>query len=324
VSAALQSLQSPALDRVQRRENEARLNDLSELILQPLLSSLHTPRLRVAADGALHYLPIGILPSSTSGNRRLMEAIEIVNIPSTTALDALGARNPSADRQLQIVLFADPVFEPTDSRLRQVLSPEPTIQGMPNITRIPWTGREASLIENLVTPDQRHIERGFDASRRNLLSLDLSQFRILHLATHGLIDARYPELSALALSFYDRDGHAVDGMIRLSDIYGLDLAADLVVLSACDTALGLELRGESLLGLTQGFMYAGSRNLLTSLWPVPDQVTAELMAKFYEFLLNDHLSPATALRRAQLGMSSSRRSRDPYYWGAFVLLGDGR
>jgi len=115
-----------------------------------------------------------------------------------------------------------------------------------------------------------------------------------------------------------------DGFLRLHDIYGLDLNADLVVLSACETALGREVRGEGLVGLTQGFMYAGARSVIASLWQVPDRATAELMARFYEFLINEGLNPADALKKAQLASASERRWRDPYFWGGFVLLGDWR
>jgi CHAT domain-containing protein len=126
------------------------------------------------------------------------------------------------------------------------------------------------------------------------------------------------------LSRFDDRGNAQDGYLRLSDIYNLDLDADLVVLSACETALGREVRGEGLIGLTQGFMAAGARSLVASLWQVPDRATAELMAKFYGFMLNDGMRPAEALRAAQLWSASQPRSRDPYFWGGFVLVGDWR
>jgi CHAT domain-containing protein len=166
------------------------------------------------------------------------------------------------------------------------------------------------------------VADGFDASVDMVLSVDLSQFRIVHFATHGLIDSRYPALSALALSSYDDRGLPQNSFLRLHDIYDLKLDADLVVLSACDTALGREIRSEGLLGLTQGFLYAGARSLVVSLWRVSDRATAELMTRFYEYLLNGGLRPADALRRAQLALAAERRWRDPYFWGAMTLLGD--
>jgi CHAT domain-containing protein len=131
-------------------------------------------------------------------------------------------------------------------------------------------------------------------------------------------------LSALVLSQFDARGNPQDGYLRLSDIYNLKLGADLVVLSACDTALGREVRGEGLIGLTQGFLAAGARSLVASLWQVPDRATAELMTKFYGFMLNDGMRPAEALREAQLWSAAQPRFRHPYFWGGFVLVGDWR
>jgi CHAT domain-containing protein len=163
---------------------------------------------------------------------------------------------------------------------------------------------------------------GFDANRAKLLGTDLHEYRYIHFATHGLIDSRYPALSALAFSRYDRRGQQQEALLRLPNIYDLKLNAELVVLSACDTALGREIRGEGLIGLTQGFLYAGARSLVVSLWQVPDRATSELMSQFYQFLLQDRSSPAEALRLAQLKIASNPRWKDPYFWAAMVLVGD--
>jgi CHAT domain-containing protein len=163
---------------------------------------------------------------------------------------------------------------------------------------------------------------GFDANRDAVFDTDLSQYRYVHFATHGLIDSRYPMLSALALSRYGRDGKPRDALLRLANIYDLRLNADLLVLSACETALGREIRGEGLVGLAQGFLYAGARSLVVSLWRVPDRATSELMSRFYRYLFEEELSPADALRRAKLSVASERRWRDPYFWAAMMLVGD--
>jgi CHAT domain-containing protein len=189
---------------------------------------------------------------------------------------------------------------------------------------LPSTGWEADAISALVAEEQRFVARSFDARRETLFAADLGQYRLVHFATHGLVDSRYPALSALALSQFDERGVPQNGFLRLHDIYGLDLNADLVVLSACETALGREIRGEGLMGLTQGFLYAGARGVVASLWQVPDRATAELMARFYGHLLNDGLQPAEALGKAQLSMAAERRWSHPYYWGGFVLVGDWR
>jgi CHAT domain-containing protein len=191
-----------------------------------------------------------------------------------------------------------------------------------SLARLPFSSQEAEAIASLVPEGERYVAVGFEASRATLLGLPLEDYRLIHFATHGVIDTRYPDLSALALSNFDVTGTPTDGLLGLPDIYALDLNADLVVLSACETALGRDIRGEGLLGLTQGFLYAGAKGVVASLWPVADRATAELMQRFYDHMLRDGLRPADALRRAQLSIAAEPRWSHPYYWSAFVLLGD--
>jgi CHAT domain-containing protein len=157
-----------------------------------------------------------------------------------------------------------------------------------------------------------------------VLGGELRPFRIVHFATHGMIDAQTPALSGLVLSRVGEDGQAREGFLSLNDVYNLQLGADLVVLSGCETALGREIRGEGLVGLTQGFFYAGAARVVASLWRVQDRATAELMGRFYAAMLREGKTPAAALREAQLAVRRERRWRDPYYWSAFVLQGDWR
>ena len=131
-------------------------------------------------------------------------------------------------------------------------------------------------------------------------------------------------MSGLALSMRSPNGESLPGYVGLRDIYGLRLAADLVVLSACETAIGREMRGEGLLGLTRGFMFAGARQVVASLWQVEDRATAELMRVFYTGVLRDGLSPPAALAEAKRAIRAERRWRHPYYWSAFTLQGDWR
>ena len=151
----------------------------------------------------------------------------------------------------------------------------------------------------------------------------MSQYRVIHLATHGLLNSTHPELSGVVLSLVDRQGKVQDGFLRLHEIYNLKLSADLVVLSACQTGLGKEVRGEGLVGLTRGFMYAGAPRVVASLWKVDDRATAELMKQFYGSMLGEkHERPAAALRAAQVAMWKTKGWESPYYWAAFVLQGD--
>jgi len=161
----------------------------------------------------------------------------------------------------------------------------------------------------------------FDASRATISRPDLSQYRIVHLATHGFIDDQHPELSGLVLSLVDEKGNPQDGFLRLHDIYNLKLPADLVVLSSCNSGLGKDVRGEGLIGLTRGFLYGGAGSVAASLWKVDDEATAQLMKHFYQGMFNDGLTPAAALRQAQIAMWKGRRWQAPYYWAAFVIQG---
>jgi CHAT domain-containing protein len=164
----------------------------------------------------------------------------------------------------------------------------------------------------------------FAASRQTATSPELSQYRYVHFATHGLLDSTHPELSGIVLSMIDEKGNPQDGFLRAHEIFNLKLPAELVVLSACETGLGKEVRGEGLVGLTRGFMYAGAPRVVVSLWSVNDQATAELMARFYRSMLKDNLPPAAALRAAQISVMSDQRWQSPFYWAAFTLQGEWR
>ena len=155
-------------------------------------------------------------------------------------------------------------------------------------------------------------------------SPELGRYRYVHFATHGYIDSERPGLSALVLSLVDKDGRPQDGFLRANEIYNLSLPAELVVLSACQSGLGKEVRGEGLIGLTRGFMYAGTPRVVVSLWNVNDRATSELMARFYTRMLKGGERPAAALRRAQVEMLEGGRWASPYYWAAFTLQGEWR
>src|SRR5262249_51215375 len=170
------------------------------------------------------------------------------------------------------------------------------------------TRAEADEIMSIVSADQGMKALDFMASRELATSGELGRYRIIHFATHSVINNRHPALSGIVLSLVDESGKPRDGFLRMHEIFNLRLQADLVVLSACSTALGKELRGEGLLGLTRSFMYAGAPRVIVSLWSLNDNSTAELMVKFYRRLLgSEHMSPGAALRAAQLEMWRERR-----------------
>ena len=150
----------------------------------------------------------------------------------------------------------------------------------------------------------------------------LGLFRSIHIATHGLLNTVRPELSGVVLSLVDESGHPQDGFLRLQDIYNLRLSADLVVLSACQTALGRPIAGEGLVGLARGFMHAGAPRVVATLWKVDDSATAELMKRFYRSMIEEKAPAAQALRAAQRALARDRRFASPFYWAGFTLQGD--
>jgi CHAT domain-containing protein len=312
------------------RDREAARDELAALVIAPVAQFIGSDRERliVAADGALGYVPFGVLPLVREGNSRpLLQVLEVSNVPSMSAV-AAQRRRAEQPASKTLAVFADPVFAATDARLTatnqnsgvSVAGPLPHVPAQ--LERLPATGVEASAIAELVPQDERLVVTGFEASRERVLNAPLRDYRIVHFATHGLVDSRYPGLSALAFSQFDPAGRPLNGLLRLQDVYRLRLNADFVVLSGCETALGRDIRGEGLVGLVNGFLYAGARNLVVSLWQVPDRATAELMTRFYGYVLRDSLRPAEALRRAQRSIAAEQRWSDPYFWGAFVVLGD--
>jgi CHAT domain-containing protein len=349
------------LSRQQRivQANKDYLNaasELSEMLFTPLYQTLNCKRIIVVADGALQYIPFAALPSPQTEWRKEPEfdtasnsiaaKYEVINLPSVGVLAVqrreFGNRPVSPDA---IAVFGDPVFDNYDSRVlaprRSTKIPKKStvsqtasslsrslrdvgLNTSVGIPRLLFSRQEATAIFSLSrNPDSIKI-LDFTASRTNLIGMDLSRFRNLHFATHGLVNNEHPELSGILLSLVDERGARQDGFLTLQEIYRLNLRADLVVLSACQTAIGKNIRGEGLLGLTRGFMYAGASSVVGSLWKVDDSATAALMAEFYKEMFTNGKRPAAALRDAQMSISKQKRWQSPYYWAGFVLQGDWR
>jgi len=293
-------------------------------------------------------------PALSERSLPLLVAHEIVYLPSASVLAAIrsGRPLPESGPRKMVAVIADPVFDKDDPRVlasknagRPVAAesrPEPapemagrlsrsaadvglrTANGSPTLARLAFSRREAAAIMAL-TPEGLGLEAvDFQASRDTAIGPQLADYRIVHFATHGLLDSKHPELSGLVLSMVDERGNPRDGFLNLDDVYNLNLPADLVVLSACETGLGKEIAGEGLVGLTSGFIYAGARRVMASLWKVDDVATAELMQSFYRGVLQQGMTPAAALRQAQLHMWRQKRWAAPYNWGAFTLQGEWR
>jgi CHAT domain-containing protein/tetratricopeptide (TPR) repeat protein len=328
VRSLTQRLQSSRPDPTAERNVATRLG---RTLLGPAAKRIRGKRLVIAADGALHELPFPALVLPGSGHR-MVEEHEVVLVPSASAVAALRA-SPHEGRPTGIVaVLADPVFDRGDPRLQRPgaatrplpgdLTRSMETMGLKRLPRLPGTRIEAEEILSLVTEERRLGALDFDARRALALDPAVGHYRVLHFATHGLLNSTHPELSGLVLSLVDSRGDAQNGFLRLQDVYRMRIDADLVVLSACQTALGKPVQGEGLVGLSRGFIHAGARQVLSSLWKVGDRATTELMKEVYRAMLLEGQRPAAALRQAQRKLLASRPFDGPESWGAFVLQGD--
>jgi CHAT domain-containing protein/tetratricopeptide (TPR) repeat protein len=342
---------------------EAKALALSQMLLGPASSQLNNQRLLIVAEGVLQYIPFEALPvpeaesdgerpkradDPDSNERPLLVSLhEVVSLPSISTLITLRRERSRVNPAPGLVaVLADPVYEINDPRVskaehllasvaprgpqeeeatvRSAIRDFVGIAGAAGITRLRHTSDEAEAIISLAPSGQGLMATGFEASRETAMSPQLKQYQIVHFATHGLVNSEHPELSGVILSLVNKQGGQADGFLQLHDIYNLDLPAELVVLSACDTGLGEDIKGEGLVGLTRAFLYAGSMSVVASLWKVDDTATAELMRHFYEAMLKDGLPPAAALRFAKEAMRRQKRWRAPYYWAGFIIQGEYR
>ncbi len=322
-------LGQPGGDRAKRDDV---LRRLSQVMLGPALGQLARGRWVIVADGGLHQVPFAALPvprldagAASSPDVPLMLEHEVVVAPSMAVI-AAQRRRERVQPLGRLALLADPVYGRNDPRHQAAPASDTTAaqSGGDTLVRLTGSDREADAIAEVVGAEGLLTMKGFDANRTRVLADDLGAHRIVHFATHGVVDLEYPALSGLALSRYDAAGNVQESFLRLHDIYPLRWQAELVVLSGCQTAFGRAVRGEGLMGLARGFLHAGATQVVASLWSVRDQATAELMRRFYQSLIHQGLSPAAALAVAQRGLWRERRWRDPYFWAAFVVMGDWR
>lgn len=291
-----------ALERASRQ--------LYDLLLEPIAGALVAGRsLVVVPDGALFYLPFEalILPGADRETRYLIEERTVHYLPSTTVLAELREREMDRPRteKLDLLAFGDP---------------RPHVEALE--PRLFHAGSEVRRIAGLFNTAHTLHRVGPEASESALRQLAARPARILHLATHGVLDGAHLERSGLLLAAEEGDGG--DGFLNLFEIFDMNISSDLVVLSACETARGELLRGEGIVGLAGGFLLAGGRAVVASLWKVDDRSTEELMAALYR-RLGSARSVAEALRQAKLDWlrSSGSERSDPFPWAAFVLIGDG-
>ncbi|MEG4069992.1 CHAT domain-containing protein, partial [Microcoleus sp. Pol11C2] len=333
---------SPIHRDIPQQVAEASAN-LSQLILQPASAQLGNKRLLIVPDGVLHYTPFPALtiPQTPRQNTNvpLIVEHEIITLPSASTLAILrqnyGDRKPPGQT---LAILADPVFSPDDERIKGKITPATTEKleannlglnralrasnrGWPP-ERLAFTRQEAQTIFSLFPSASSSQKIDFDANRTTATDGSLANYQIVHFATHGLANSKNPELSGILMSMVDDKGNLVNGFLRLTDIFNLKLAAHLVVLSACQSGMGQNVKGEGMVGLTRGFMYAGAQRVAVSLWSVDDEGTAVLMQKFYRKMQQQKLAPAAALRAAQMEMMQQEKWKSPNNRAAFTLQGE--
>lgn len=328
---------------------------LYKSILEPAIAMVGARRLLIVADGTLSFVPFDALVTAPGGTDYstlpyLVKANETVYAPSASVIDAVRrqASGNAAATSPAILLIADPIFDLGDERAKNlpgartpadasrglfVTSAAGDVAGIEKeipanfvIKRLKGTRDEADEIERTARTAGLRTEKwlDLDASEENAHERDLKPYSIVHIATHGFLDAKHPQFSGMVLSLVGNKG-GQDGFLRTEEIFNLRLGSPLVMLSACETGLGKEKRGEGVMGLTRGFMYAGAPAVGVSLWSVDDVSTALLMSDFYKALLKKDGARATgSLRTARLNMIAARTYSSPYYWAPFVLIGDWR
>jgi CHAT domain-containing protein len=295
-------------------------------------------RLIIVPDGKLQYFPLGALPFPGSENAQpIIVSNEIVYEPSAQTLSLISRQHAvEADTKKDLLIFSDPVFSEADSRF-PVGAEKATavaegeipqeqfrfVESLNSLSRLVSSKAERESITQIIGSSNTDSLDGFSANRENLLNAKTSGYKILHFASHAFVNEERPELSGIVLSRFSQDGQKLDEFFRLHDIYDLNLNADLVVLSACQTGIGKEIRGEGLMSLDNAFLQSGAKSVLSTSWKVDDRATAELMKSFYKKLF-EGLTPSAALRLAQLEMLNSAEFKSPFYWAAFSLRGDYR
>jgi CHAT domain-containing protein len=290
---------------------------LSKMLLGQVANQLENKRLLIVADGILHYLPFAALPKPGKETTPLLIDHEIIGLPSASMGAGFQRRRTSPKTfSKEVLILADPIFTRDDDRLQNRNTDD--IEKL--YKRLEGTREEATKIAAF-SPGKNLIKLDGEASRQLVMNTDLNPYRIVHLATHGILNGQNPARSGMILSTVDSQGELQRSLLSTADVFNLKLSSDLVVLSGCTTALGKEIQGEGLIGMTGGLMYSGSQQVAAGLWDVDDDGTALLMTQFYQGMLKQGLSPAAALRSAQINLLKSQNWKAPYYWSAFTLQG---
>jgi CHAT domain-containing protein len=285
-----------------------RLEELGRRLLGPAGPFEPAPSsLLIVPSGILHYLPFEALPL---GEGHVVDRAATSYLPSASALVEL-RRRPVEPASPRLLAVGDATYAPA-------AAPAP-LWGSGNLGALPYTRREVEELRARFGRGSSTLLLGRAAAEGRLKSEPLERYSVLHLAVHGRIDASDAGRSGLVLA---PEPGGDDGILQFREILRMRLAADLVTLSACQSALGELVTGEGMVGLARAFFYAGSDSVVASLWNVADEASADLMAAFYSGLAQG-LPKAEALRRARLTLREDPRYAHPYYWSPFVLIGRG-
>jgi CHAT domain-containing protein len=296
------------------------INELSQILLNPIADDIQNKRLLVVAQGFLQYVPFAALFNPNSQNY-LIESNEIISLPSASALNFL-RQNSDKTPDKTVAIFADPIYSPSDGRILNKNKLHIKSDSPSYLPRLFASKFEAENIASFANPEKVLLRMNEEANRDVVFNSKLQNYRILHFATHALIDDKRPELSSIALSFYDAEGNKSYGYFRANDILRLNLNADLVVLSSCRSGTGKQVKGEGIVSFTHSFFSVGAKRMISSVWDVKDKVAAEIMTKFYRGHLSEGKPVSIALREAQLEIMQDTRWKQPFYWSAFVMQGD--
>jgi CHAT domain-containing protein len=336
---------------------------LYKAAVEPAATVIGVKRMLVVADGALNYVPFEALVKTAGGAdyaslAYLVKWNEIVYAPSASVIAAIRqGGSPTVKGSSNVLVVADPVFNADDVRVKGMpvaqtagatrglgLALDSAVKditgsadassassGGLRLARLVGTRTEAEEIAKIARSggSKPDVWTDLGASEENVTSRDVTNYRVVHIATHGLLNVERPQFTGVVLSLVGNT--TSDGFLRTDEIFNLKMGSPLVMLSACETGLGKEKRGEGVIGLTRAFMYAGAPTVGVSLWSVADRSTAELMTDFYRRYLGaasgasataTPVSAPAAMREAQLAMISGKKYSAPFYWAPFVLVGE--
>lgn len=300
--------------------------DLGLELFENLIPKNISPEIKniiIVPDDMLSILPFEALLINRNPKHWLIEKYAISYAPSISSLSVLMKRRqtgPSPNRAF--LAFGDPVYRLNGARSKDGLDNAVMTfwgsLGTSQLERLRYSGVEAAESARLFKAGNSDLFLGEKATETAFKSLPLTNYKIIHLAAHAVVDDKNPMRSSVILTA--DNNHAEDGLLQMREIFNLRLNADLVTLSACQTGLGQFIRGEGISSLSRAFFYAGSSSVCVSLWPVNDETTYQLMNRFY-YYIRTGLPIKEALRKTKIEMIKSGVLAHPCYWAPFVVSG---